>query len=1170
MMAERRWTPAQKDAIEADSGTVLVSAAAGSGKTSVLTERIVRKLTDPEGAVSPDSLLVVTFTNAAAQEMRGRIYSGITDKIAGNSQKKSDYIHLLSRLGEMQVCTMDSFCMNLVKENCHALGIEPDFRMLEQGESDGLKKQTVTAVLERRFTEEAGTFMPLAVMFDSGKNDTRLMETVISLSDFSMSEAQPEKWLRGLSDVFLSRNAADSVWGRYIVREVISDMNYCIGLSEAALELLETDEELEKKYKELFEAEGNILKNALTAFSAASWNEKNDIVKGALADIKSSRFPTAPKGYTNNPVKLSVQAKRDEIKSVLADISDYMYITEEENREDMPILYAVAKELTDTVIEFNERLLELKTEKSAYDFSDISHFALSLLLDAEAADGKTALARELTEKYSEILIDEYQDTNRAQDGLFYSVSKQGKNMFLVGDVKQSIYRFRLASPEIFIEKCNTFPYYDGKAEKSKIILGHNFRSRKGILDCVNFVFSKIMSPECGEIDYNEDERLNFPETAEAKPDVDVRVSFLEAGDEKEADTEAVYIASLIKEMLSRGETAGEGDGKRPARPSDFCILLRSPSSTAVKYVNALKKAGLPVSSDVNSSFFDAAEIKTVMSYLRVIDNPGRDTDMLAVLMSPIFGFSPDDTARLRVKYGKRISLYYCLLEGAKNGDEGCIRVLERLEYYKKLSACAGADSVIREIYSDTAYPLIAGAMPDGEIRKKNLRRLLEKAERSAEHYSSLNDFVRYMDILRENSNESVDSGGSGGVRIMSMHRSKGLEFPFVFIAGTSKQFNKQDLRSNLIIDHAAGLGMKRKEPEKIKNYDTLSSIALRKMSNKNLLSEELRIYYVALTRAKQKLFIPVALRNMPKKLGEYENLLSGAEKISPYIISHSSDASKWLICAFLMHPDYAAVRGNSVPADDTAGRIHFEFIDSVTDKATDSRDADIPSADDNTVEAIRQRAAFSYKWSAVSSAGAKHTASSLKDEHFDVAGFGKSVPAFMYSGNLTPADVGTLTHRFLQYCDFSVCKTAPERERDRLTAEGRFTERQAASVDMEAIRVFVNSDIMKRAQKSPLVYREKQFTMAKSIRDIDPSVAEEFSNEKTVVIGKIDLVFIEDGSAVIVDYKTDNINDINILTERYYSQMCLYAEALKKSLDIDVRECILYSLKLRESISLFI
>ncbi len=1169
-MAERKWTPSQNDAIIADSGTVLVSAAAGSGKTSVLTERIVRKLTDPEKAVSPDSLLVVTFTNAAAQEMRGRIYSGITAKIAENSQKKSDYIFLLSRLSEMQVCTMDSFCMNLVKENCHILGIEPDFRMLEQGESAGLKKQIVSAVLERRFSEKAETFLPLAQMFDSGKNDMKLMETVIRLSDFSMSEAQPEIWLEGLADAFSVNSACESVWGKYIVREVISDFMYCIGLSDAALKLLETDEELEAKYKELFEAENNILKNALTAFSEACWNEKNEIVMECFADIKSNRLPTAPKGYTNNPVKLSVQAKRDEIKSVLADITEYMYITEEENAEDLPVLYAVARELTETVIEYNEKLLELKKEKSAYDFSDISHFALSLLTDPESPDGKTPLARELTQKFSEILIDEYQDTNRAQDELFYSVSKQGKNMFLVGDVKQSIYRFRLASPEIFIEKCNVFPYYDGKEEKSKIILGHNFRSRKGILDCVNFVFSNIMSPECGEINYNKDEWLNFPESSESQSSVDVRVSFLETDENKAADTEGRYIASLIRSCLDSGECVGEGDKKRKAKPSDFCILLRSPSSSAVKYVNALKNAGLPVSSDVNSSFFETAEIKTVMSYLRVIDNPGRDTDLLAVLMSPVFGFTPDDVSRLRIKYGKRISLYYSLLEGAKMGDSGCKRVLERIEHYKKLSACAGADAVIREIYSDTAYSLIAGAMPDGDIRKKNLRKLLDKAEKSSEHYSSLCDFVRYMDILRENSSEMSDSGSSGGVRIMSMHRSKGLEFPFVFIAGTSKPFNKQDIRSNLIIDHTAGLGMKRKEPENIKNYDTLSSIALRKMNTKNLLSEELRIYYVALTRAKQRLYIPVALKNMEKILKEYENLLAGTKSISPYLISHLNDASKWFISAFVRHPDYSDLRGNERIFDETAGNIHFEFIDSVSEEITEDESTALSVPDEEITEAIRKRASFSYKWAPVACAGAKHTASSLKDEHFDVAGFGRSVPAFMYAQNLTPTDVGTLTHRFLQYCNFEVCKHSPEKERARLIAEGRFTEKQAGGVDMDAIKVFVNSDIMKRAEKSPLVYREKQFTMAKSIRDIDPSVPEEFKDEKTVVIGKIDLVFLEDGAAVIVDYKTDNINDINILKERYYPQMRLYAEALKKSLELDVRECILYSLKLKDSISLLL
>ncbi len=1167
-MAERKWTPAQKNAIEADSGTVLVSAAAGSGKTSVLVERIIRKLTSEENAVSPDSLLVVTFTNAAAAEMRSRIYSRIAAKASSEPGRRNDYILLLSKLSEMQVCTMDSFCMNLVKENCHTLGIEADFRMLEQGENADLKKKAAVKVLERRFTENAPTFLPLAGMFDSGKNDSRLIETVVKLSDFSMSEPSPDIWLENIREQFVFSDAENSVWGKKLISEMCFDLDFCIYLSDAALKDIDEDEELANKYLGLFSAENTLLKETLGKISEACWDEKIALLQHAEAVIKSSRLPALPRGYSDNPSKLSAQAKRNEIKAVLEKITGYMNISDADNADDMPVIGAIASELITTVKEYNEELICMKKDMSAYDFSDISHFALELLTDNESEDNKTPLARELTERYSEILIDEYQDTNRAQDGLFKSVSKNGKNMFLVGDVKQSIYRFRLASPEIFIEKCNAFPYYDGKNDESKIILGENFRSRKGILDTVNFIFSLIMSPMCGDIDYNEDEMLNFPSVKTAENTVDTEVEFIETEDRKPAETEAEYIASVIASDLSEKAQVNDGGVNRNAVASDYCILLRSPSGVAEAYIKALKEKGLPVSSDVNQSFFETPEIKTVMSFLRVIDNPGKDIDMLAVMMSPIFGFTADDAARLRIEYGRKCSLYSAVLKAASADNTKCRLLKEKLGYYKTLAACSPVHTLIREIYSDTAYPLAAGAMNEGEVRKKNLLILLEKAEKSSDSFSDLSAFIRYMDMLRDNGADIGASASGNGVRIMSMHKSKGLEFPFVFIAGASKMFNKTDLRANLVINHELGFGMKRRELQNIKNYDTLSSVSVKKINNSNMMSEELRIYYVALTRAKQKLYIPAALKKARKTLDDTEYLLSNCDKIHPYLVKNASSAADWLIMSFLRHPDSGKINTARPSGRCPAGVARIGFTESLPESKEVFTENEACDADKSIVEEIRKKASFRYTYSEISSALSKHTASSLDDEHFDPAGFGKSVPAFMYGSTLSPADIGTLTHRFLQYCDFDACKTDPAKECERLIAEGRFIRKYANSVDMEAIRAFVNSDIMKRAEKADAVYREKQFTILKSICDFDSSVSEKYKDEKTVVIGKIDLIFTEGDRAVIVDYKTDNISDINVLDSRYRQQMLVYAEAINKSMGLKADECILYSLKLKDSITL--
>lgn len=1167
-MADRKWTPAQKNAVEAESGTVLVSAAAGSGKTSVLVERIVRKLTSAENPVSPDSLLVVTFTNAAAQEMRSRIYTRIAKKSEEEPERRKEYVTLLSRLNEMQVCTMDSFCMRLVKENSYALGIDADFSMLETGESEALKKKTAVSVLERRFKENSDTFIPLAKMFESGKNDSRLIETVIRLSDFAKSEPYPEYWLDEVGDRFFHADAKNCIWGKYITEEAGEALSFCSELFDAAIECIREDEQIYKCYYETLQSERTLLNKAIVDFEAADWNERVSVISELYTKITADRLKSVPRGYADNPSKLGATTKRDYIKEVLKKLSDCMNITEEEHAQDLPVLQKIAKELILTVKEYDSELLRLKKDAAKYDFSDISHFALNLLCDRAAPDGKTELAREKTEELSEILIDEYQDTNRAQDTLFASISKNGENMFLVGDVKQSIYRFRLASPEIFIEKCDAFPYYDGKEVKSKIILGENFRSRKGILDCVNFVFSQLMTPSCGDIDYNDDEKLNFPSVKTPVDTTDVEVAVLETDGEKAYITEADYIAAKISRYIGDGIAVEENGSERKAVPSDFCILLRSPTGIAKYYVEALKSVGIPVSSDISAGFFENPEVKTILSYLRVIDNPVRDVDMAAVMMSPVFGFDADDVARLRVEYGRNISLYAAVLTAAKNKDKKCMHLAERINYYQRCAVNMAVDMLLREIYADTAYFVAVGAMEDGAARQKNLRRLIEKAESCAESYSGLTGFVRYTDMLRENKADVAQCGSSAGVRIMSMHKSKGLEFPFVFIAGTSKMFNKSDIRANLIINHEMGLGMKRKEPENIKTYDTLSSVALRMSNNRALMSEELRVYYVALTRAKQKLFIALPYKNAQKHLAESEYLLSKTKNISPYLIKHASDAASWLLKCFIRHPDGKALRMFAESVFYSEGRADISLDQMLLPVNSESESVIKALPDEETVKRIAEKASFRYKWLDIAQARTMHTASSLDDERFDPAGFGKSVPAFMFSSSFSPADIGTLTHRFLQFCDFDECRQDVKKEVERLTREGYFNEKQAQAVDVESIQAFVDSALAKRISKAKSVLREKQFTLSKSICETDRNIPSEFSDEKTVIIGKIDLLFTEDDGAVIVDYKTDNVNDTGILAQRYRTQMLLYIEAIEKAMDVKVKECILYSIKLKSSISL--
>ena len=1176
-MAETTWTKEQLDAINAESGSVLVAAAAGSGKTSVLVERIARKLTDPARPCSPDELLVVTFTNAAAAEMRQRIGKRLCEKMGERPDRRRELAVMQSRLDGMRVCTMDAFCMRFVKEHFHACGIESDFRMLDEGEAFVLKQTVARDVIERLYGEDGEAFLALTRLFERGRGDDGLMTAMTRLSDFSQSEPYPEIWLRDVAAHFRPCAAEESVFGRIIAEDVREGLDYCLTLLDGALDDAGYDEALYARLGPILNSDRDAVGSLRERFGSLPWDGRIAALEAALGGVRAKRF-LAPRGYAEEPHKVAAAAKRDEVKKLLAAFVGRMCATQEENEEDNAVLAPLAEELIRTVLLFNETLLERKREMNAFDFSDILHFALAQLCDPASPDGKTPLARELAGGFNEILIDEYQDTNRAQESLFTALSKDGGNMFMVGDVKQSIYRFRLASPELFIEKCESYPYYDGSEPRSKIILGTNFRSRRGVIDAVNFIFSSVMSKECGEIEYNEDEELHYsegryPENGEVAFEADVLADPACSGYEAEAR----YTASLIRRELERGVMVSAKDGPRPARPGDFCILLRSSKGLTEHFVKELKKEGLTAAVDSRDGFFEAAEVRVLLSFLRAIDDPARSVDLLAVMLSPVFGFSADDAARVRLE-GRRlsgggsVSLYACALLCAGNGDEKCALLLRTLEYYQKMAATRSADEVLRAVLADTSFLAVCGAMRGGGQRKNNVRRLLEYAEGGAESARTLGGFVRYMDALRDNGAKAegaAKAAGDDAVSIMTMHRSKGLEFPFVIVAGTTKATNRTDLSAPLVISHQHGLGLKRQEPENIKSYDTLSSSAIRTELERASMSEELRIFYVAFTRAKEKLWLVVSPEKAGDKLEKAGQLLCGRAAVPAYRVRHASAPYQWLLACLLRHPDASALRFAGVRPVPTASRALIRLIEELpVPLAAAGEEAAPQEPDEETVARIARRAGFVYPYAPVAAALSKHTASSVNSERFNPEFFARSAPAFLSDSSLTPADRGTATHRFLQYCDFAACRAAPEKERERLVARGRLTRAEADSVDMESVRVFVDSDLMRRCEQAKEVYREKEFTVAKSVCEMDPAVPEAFKDEKTVVIGKIDLVFVEPDGAVIVDYKTDNVKELSALRERYAGQLALYAEAFARITGIPVKECLLYSLRLRKSLTL--
>lgn len=1167
----RNWTEEQKQAIEAENGTLLICAAAGSGKTSVLVERIVRKLTRSENAVPPGSLLVVTFTNAAAAEMRARIYKRLGEETALSPQTGA-LRSLMARLDEMTVCTMDAFCMHLVKEHFSDCGVEPDFGMIEEGEEKALKTQIARSITDGLYQDDAQDFSNLTSLFSAGRDDAALCDGILALSDYSMSEAEPERWLEGVAAHFCPEDAKSSVWGEILTQYYLSCVDYCILLSDTALQELGAEDVLREKLEGIFSSENAALRSLRERIAVGDWDEIGQALCAA-GKIGSITFPSI-RGYTTDPVKVSVKAKRDEIKEALKKLRDLYPANAAEHAEDIAALRPAAEQLILAVKRFNDALFQAKKERNLYGFSDITHFAVELLFDPAAPDGKTPLARELSSGFSEILIDEYQDTNRVQDRLFTCLSQNGENMFLVGDIKQSIYRFRLASPELFSEKMDAFPVYDpaAPAKKAKIILSRNFRSRQGITDTVNFLFSSLMSRECGEIEYNEEEALVFgasyyPESLSP----DTAVYLLDAAEKTGAAAEAAFVAELIESKIAAGLTVTEGDGVRPATYGDFCILLRSVRNSAALFADALRKKNIPVIYEGREDFFDAAEVKIALSFLRAVDNPMSDLDLLAVMLSPLGLFSPGEAAKLKndcreQNEGRRQPLYMALILGREQGNAACSRFLGLLERFRMLSATASAAQLLETMYNETPVLAAVRAMEGGLLREANLRALYEAAVKfSSDGEKNLCSFLRYLDLLIENG-ATLRKGSAGAdrntVSILTMHRSKGLEYPFVIVAGLTKQLHREESAAGLSVSHRLGLGLKRREADKLKFYDTLSSRAV-KLSQKNAnLSEELRIYYVAFTRAKEKLFLVFSPSNPEKALAEAEMISSLGPRVPPYYLGSVTTPLQWFLPVLQRHPGCSVLRvrrNADLSVDFPVEAFRVRVL-----PAQDAPAVPVPAApDEEIMRTLRERLERQYKYAPVSAALSLHTASKLREEKFSPVYFGRSMPAFMYDVSLSPADVGTATHKFLEACAFTESPDISA-EIERLVSVSRLSKTEGQSVNVESLRAFFASSLYRRVLASEGVYRERSFTIAKSVRDFDPTVPEQFAGEKTVVIGQIDLVFIENGEAVIVDYKTDHIREISELPARYAGQLAIYGEAVEKALGYPVKEKLLYSLTLRQ------
>lgn len=1169
-----KWTTDQQHAIECCKGSVLVSAAAGSGKTTVLVERVIRRLTDEDNPCSAEDLLIVTFTRAATAQMREKIGAAILKRLSEDPTDR----HLRRQymlLPFAKICTIDSFCNDLVRENFHALGISPDYSLLDNETAVIMKNDVCEAMLERAYEEDSdGSFSGLSDMMSSGSSDEDFAKLIIKMYDISTAYPFPDLWLDSLIEEYSQPDINKSCWGVIIKKYVCNMLDYCVSSSNDMMAAMESDSIVADAYGAAVQSDINMYAELREKVNR-DWDEALE----AFNTVKYMGLGRVPKGYESE-TKNAVMTARKKLKDLLKKVPNIMCVSSGEHSEDVRLMRGPVTKLIKLVKQFGREYSAEKDKMNSADFSDILHRALNLLAVSDGRGGyiKTDLARELSSHYVEILVDEYQDINEAQDMIFKAISADENNLFTVGDVKQSIYRFRQAMPEIFLRRRSTTHSFESGKYPLGITLGSNFRSRVGVTSCVNYIFRQLMSTEAGELEYDDSEALNaaakYPERD--TPDCELHVVTDKGNRADTLEAQARYVARYIDRTVREGKTlVTKGGALHPASYGDFCILLRTAKNVSSVYANALSERGIPVFSPETGGFFEAAEISFILSLLRVLDNPVQDIPLAAVMLSPLFGFSAGELADIRASAKERLEagetepLYRSVAASADEGDEKAAAFLKKIESLRRLSLTLSAGELVRRVCEETGFDAIVGAMSDGERRRLNVGLLCDYAEKyEAAGNLGLSGFIRFIDKVARTSGDLATaarpSENADIVRIMTVHQSKGLEFPICIFADMQHAFNERDNTESVLISSSAGLGMKRRTEDGISVYDTASRRAAVITSERMGRSEEMRVLYVALTRAKENLVMVTSVPNPEKGLAKVAVECGIGERANPFAVLRMNNFSDLVLTALMRHPAADELRklsGVDVPIflpEKDRFKLKVVVSDSesfMTESANEQKIAAKPVFFDEVCE----RLDYSDPRSVLSSVPAKRAASDGSERGINREYFASSRPAFMSSGGLTPAQRGTATHKFMQFSDYSAARADIESELARLVDGGFLSEDEGKAVNVSAAKRFFMSSLAERIFASDNVMREKKFAALFPAKFFYPELTGEAAEEKIVVQGIADCVFVEDGKLVIVDYKTDTGVDAEALLDRYSAQLGIYREALSQALGMPVKETLLYS-----------
>ncbi len=1174
------FTPQQQNAIDARGGAVLVSAAAGSGKTAVLVERVVGRILEEEHPIDADKLLVVTFSNAAANEMKGRISA----RLAQLSEQRPEDARLARQLllvEQAQISTIHSFCLELLRSSFQQLDLPPDFRIADENEMRILRARAAEEMAEEAYRQGSPVFLSLVELLSNSRSDKGLMDAVMRLYDFVRSHAFYPEWLaKNLAQYHPAGDVAETRWAQVLFAQAEEGLAFALAFLDEALARFAGDAPMEKAYGECF-------RNNRRDVSALLELAKNRDWDGFCAGLWGFSFGRLGglRSYPDEAKKERVTELRQNAKNIVEKLSDQFCANRQGFLEDLEDLAPKVECLFDLALDFDRRLDVLKREKKAVDFSDLEHFALRLLYEGEGEErAPSSLAKELAARFEEILVDECQDINEAQEQIFAAISRQGKNLFLVGDVKQSIYRFRQAMPELFLAKKNSWAHYDGSTFPAKILLSRNFRSREEITGGVNYLFSQLMSERVGEIAYNREEELipgaSYPPGENASVEavlLDVSESELDS-----AQAEARYVAERIDYMPKTGYKIYRDDKMQPVRPRDICILLRSPKDKAERYIRELAALGVNAWADLQGGYLSSREVSVIVSLLRAIDNPFLDIPLTAVMLSPLFGFTADEAAALRLLQ-RGGPMYGAVRLGAAQGNQKAADLLAFLQKYRQLSATLTARELLSALYAETDFLSMVQVMKQGEGRRANLLLLLDYAYRyEGAGYRGLSGFLRFLEDARERDADLEPaaslSENADVVQIMSIHKSKGLQFPIVFLADCCKQFNKTDLNGKTLFHSQGGFACVRRDKAAIRQFTTIPREAVRVELEQGMLSEEMRVLYVALTRAKECLILTMASQNPARLAAGVDSWAKEEGRLSPFGVLQGKSYGEWLLAALLRHPDAEQARGllglpplgqgealeewRQASFKVTLEKPRFE------QQPEQQRQNKIPREGEQELFTLLQnRLEFTYPYAFAVNMPAKLAVSQVAEEQEGQSRRLKKRPRFLLGEKLNPAEKGSALHKFMQFCDYAAARESPEQELLRLERQGYLLPEERQAVNPERIRRFFEGPLAARIFKAKQVWRELRFLALMGEEELGRYRQDIRGTDKTTLQGVADCVFLEENGGVIVDYKTDYVTGPEQLLEQYGVQLRLYRQILEKSLGIPVKECVIYSFGLEREIT---